>query len=136
MINVEFLIVTYIVSLFVDWVFQADWQASNKSKWSKKDDKIKSASALLSHSFVYACLTTIYVGSIIELSNDKYLIMFIVLFISHAIIDTRIPVKLIMLLKGMTPDQIKDTKNYGFMHIGIDHRLHESVILILAILFK
>ena len=33
-VNVEFLIVTYFIGLFVDWVFQLDWQAINKSKWS------------------------------------------------------------------------------------------------------
>nr|DAX84892.1 MAG TPA: Protein of unknown function (DUF3307) [Caudoviricetes sp.] len=33
MINIEYLVVTYFVSLFVDWVFQTDWQATNKSKW-------------------------------------------------------------------------------------------------------
>lgn len=34
----------------------------------------------------------------------------------------------------MTDDQINDTANFGFMHIGIDHRLHEAVILILALI--
>jgi len=58
--------------------------------------------------------------------------IFWTLFISHAIIDTRIPVKWIMRFKGMSKEQIYDYQNYGFMHIGIDHRLHEIILLGLA----
>ena len=61
--------------------------------------------------------------------------MLVTLFITHAIIDSRIPVKWIMRLKGMTKEQINDYIGYGFMHIGIDHRLHELVIFILSIVF-
>lgn len=39
MVNINYLIVTYIVSLFVDWIFQTEWQAINKSKWNKNDNK-------------------------------------------------------------------------------------------------
>ena len=35
----------------------------------------------------------------------------------------------------MSREQIDDHVNFGFMHIGIDHRLHELVILILSIVF-
>ena len=136
MINTDFLIVTYIVGLFADWVFQSDWQAVNKSKWSKNDDKVLSAIALISHSIQYAIITAAVVTIIIPLSNKNAITMFFVLFISHVIIDTRIPVICIMKLKGMSDDQINDTANFGFMRIGIDHRLHELVILILAIIFK
>ena len=38
-----------------------------------------------------------------------------------------------MKLKGMTNDEINDYKNYGFMHLGIDHRLHEIVLVILSL---
>ena len=132
MVNVEFLIVTYLVSLFVDWIFQWDWQAVNKSKWSKNDNKIFSLLALLTHSATYAAITTLIVAMIMNLSAYNIYIMYIVLLISHAIIDTRIPVKLIMKFKGMKDDQI----NFGFMHIGIDHRLHELVILILSMIIS
>lgn len=132
MININFLVVTYIVSLFVDWVFQWQWQATNKSKWGKNDNKIKSALAVTTHSLIYAMLTTL-VSLILINQLNKFLIVFIVLFISHIIIDTRIPVKYIMRFKGLTWNEIYDYQNYGFMHIGIDHRLHEVTILILSI---
>lgn len=32
----------------------------------------------------------------------------------------------------MTKEQIGDYDQFGFMHIGIDHRLHELVIFILS----
>lgn len=138
MVNVEFLVVTYLVALFVDWVFQTDWQASNKSKWGKNDDKFYTMGALITHSVVYALLTTISVTIILNpnITPANIYIMFFVLLISHAIIDTRIPVKAIMKFKGMTDEQINDYTNYGFMHIGIDHRLHELVILILSMIIK
>ena len=125
MVNVEFLIVSYIVSMFVDWVFQRQWQAKNKSKWSNfkdADDFFMSYAALTTHAFEYALYTSIILGLFIKYDNSD--IIFIVLFISHIIIDTRIPVKLIMKLKGMTNKQINDYQNYGFMHIGIDNRLN------------
>ena len=134
MINIEYLVVTYFVSLFVDWVFQTDWQATNKSKWGKNDNKKISLIALSSHSLIYASITSLIVFIILGLNNIQYIITIITLFITHLIIDTRIPVKWIMRKKDMTDDQINDTANFGFMHIGIDHRLHEAVILILALI--
>jgi len=59
MVNVDFLVVAYFVGMFVDWVFQWNWQAFNKSKWSKQDNKILSISAVTSHSFIYAVFTTV-----------------------------------------------------------------------------
>lgn len=134
MINIEYLVVTYFVSLFVDWVFQTDWQATNKSKWGKNDNKKISLIALSSHSLIYASITSLIVFIILGLNNMQYIITIITLFITHLIIDTRIPVKWIMRKKDMTDDQINDTANFGFMHIGIDHRLHEAVILILSLI--
>lgn len=133
-INTDFLIVTYIVGLFIDWVFQFDWQAINKSKWGKNDNKSLSFMALLSHSVIYGSLTSIIVQYIVGLTPRQYGVITFVLILSHIIIDTRIPVKWIMkYVKQMKQEQIDDTLNYGFMHIGIDHRLHELVILILSI---
>lgn len=134
MINIEYLVVTYFISLFVDWIFQTDWQAANKSKWSKNDNKNISLIALSSHSLIYASITSLIVFIILGLNTMQYVITIITLFITHLIIDTRIPVKWIMRKKDMTYDQINDTTNYGFMHIGIDHRLHEAVIFILALI--
>lgn len=136
MVNVEFLIVTYLVGLFVDWIFQWDWQASNKSKWGKDDNKLLSGVSLFTHSLLYATLTMLFVYLLIGLNVVQYAIVLVVLLITHTIIDIRIPVKWIMKFKGMTDDQINDYTNYGFMHIGIDHRLHELVILILSIFIK
>lgn len=133
-INTDFLIVTYIVGLFIDWVFQFDWQAINKSRWGKNDNKSLSFMALLSHSVIYGSLTSIIVQYIVDLTPRQYSVTTLVLILSHMIIDTRIPVKWIMkYVKQMKQEQIDDTLNYGFMHIGIDHRLHELVILVLSI---
>lgn len=139
MINLEFLIVTYFISLFVDWIFQWEWQASNKSNWDiKRDEKVfsKGFIALITHSIIYALVTTIVVTLLIGLSVTNQIIMLAVLYVSHVIIDSRIPVKKIMKFKGMSDEQINDYVNYGFMHIGIDHRLHELIILILSIFIK
>ena len=134
-IDLNFLVTTYLVALFVDWVFQSDYDAINKSKWSKSDNKLRSFISLMNHSNIYACLTSIIVTILNGFHVKQALIMYIVLFITHAIIDTRILVKCIMKLKGMSKEQIEDYDTYGFMHIGIDHRLHELVILILSIVF-
>lgn len=134
--NIEFLVVSYFVGLFVDWIFQSDWQAYNKSKWEKGDNKVKSLAAVMSHSSIYAILTTVIVYFCVNISNVNAAIMTLVLFITHVIIDTRIPVKFIMKLKGMTNDQINDSIRYGFLHIGIDHRLHEMVLFILSFFIK
>lgn len=134
--NIEFLVVSYFVGLFVDWIFQSDWQAYNKSKWEKGDDKLNSLAAVISHSAVYASLTTYIVYFCINISNVNAVMMILVLFITHVIIDTRIPVKFIMKLKGMTNDQINDSVRYGFLHIGIDHRLHEMVLFILSFFIR
>ena len=134
--NIEFLVISYFVGLFVDWIFQSDWQASNKSKWEKSDNKHNSFSAVISHSAVYAILTTYIVNFCTNISNINAVIMILVLFITHMIIDTRIPVKYIMKLKGMSDDQINDHVRYGFLHIGIDHRLHELVLFILSFFMR
>ena len=125
------------VGIFVDWIFQSDWQAKNKSKWSKGDNKLDSLDALFTHSVIYGFLTMFITALIITQCNYEVMPKFIYivgggLIISHMFIDSRIPVKWIMRLKGMNKEQINDYQNYGFMHIGIDHRLHELVILILA----
>jgi hypothetical protein len=139
-INIEFLVIAYFVTLFIDWVFQWNWQAFNKSKWSRKDNIFTSWLALFSHSFIYTILSTIIIFGILT-GNVNWLFAdcptnivttFITLLVSHIIIDTRIPVKWIMRFKGMSREQINDIQNFGFMHIGIDHRLHELVLLILA----
>ena len=130
--NIEFLIIAYFVSLFIDWIFQSDWQATNKSKWIKSN-YTDATWAVISHSGVYAIMTTFILAllQVITTENQVYIVFF-ALYTTHMIIDTRIPVKWIMRFKGMTWEQINDYKTFGFMHIGIDHRLHELVLLILA----
>jgi hypothetical protein len=146
--NVEFLVIAYFIGLFVDWVFQTQWQANNKSMWKAfidqasgrraMPDRRLSALALLSHSLVYAALTAALTQAILSgftlsvFAAAQTWWMFAVLFVTHAIIDSRIPVKWVMHMKGMTGEQIADIPNYGFMHIGIDHRLHELVLFVMA----
>ncbi len=131
--NIEFIVLTYFISLSVDWIFQTDWQATNKSKWEKGDNKIESLTALISHSFIYSFFTTCIITLIGIITINKSWIVFSILLITHIIIDTRIIVKKIMKFKMLTDNQISDYKNFGFIHIGIDHRLHEIVIIILSL---
>jgi ABC-type phosphate/phosphonate transport system permease subunit len=131
-INIKFLAIAYFISLFVDWVFQWDWQAVNKSRWSKGSNYVLSGIAVATHSLVYTVLTCLPLLFLLDLNYQSFSLIWDALFISHIIIDTRIPVKWIMKFKGMTWEQINDTQTYGFMHTGIDHRLHEMVLLILA----
>ena len=135
-LNLEFLVVAYFISLFVDWIFQWDWQAVNKSKWNFNDNWRHSFFALGTHSLVYAILTSGLLSSLCIITVPQGFLVVLVLLATHLIIDTRIPVKWIMRWKGMTDKQINDFRNYGFMHIGIDHRLHELVLLILAFIIK
>jgi hypothetical protein len=138
-INIEFLVVAYFVTMFVDWILQWQWQAENKSRWTLGDNWRDSAFALLTHGMVYAVISVVVLMLMGILSLDQYVVAEKVmgtLFISHAIIDSRIPVKWVMKFKGMTEAQINDYPNYGFMHIGIDHRLHEAVLVGLAFFVK
>lgn len=134
-LNVEFLAVSYFIGMFVDWVFQWDWQAANKSNWGKKDNKHLSFMAVSTHAFVYAFWTATLTCILTGHTNIAILV-FLYLFVTHGLVDTRIPVKWIMRFKGMSEEQITDYQTYGFMHIGIDHRLHELSLLILAFLIK
>jgi hypothetical protein len=129
--NVEFLLVIYFISLSVDWIFQWQWQALNKSRWGKGYFKPYSLLALTTHSFVYAFLSTWITSILLGTDSAQNTMVFWVLSISHMVIDSRIPVKWIMRFKGMTKEEINDPA-MGFMHIGIDHRLHELVLLALA----
>ena len=131
-LNIEFLIAAYFISLFVDWIFQWQWQAENKSKWGKSVNKRLSFAALFSHSFTYAVITSGLLFLLGTTPVHHVLLVFSVLLLSHTLIDTRIPVKWIMRFKGLSDEQIHDYQNFGFMHIGIDHRLHEITLLALA----
>jgi hypothetical protein len=102
----------------------------NKSNCSDGNG-IKMAIALTTHSFIYAAITSAVVLFVMDLSYPAFSMLWDVLFISHCVIDSRIPVKAIMRFKGITEEQIRDPR-MDFMHIGIDHRLHELVILVLS----
>ena len=131
-INIKFLIICYLISKIADWIFQSQWQADHKSKWNKQDDKLDSTDAAFTHSIIYSGVTTI--GLLIFYGYfPTYIMVLCVLFFTHLFIDTRIPVKWIMRVKGLTKEQIADVQNTGFLQIGIDQRLHEFVILILAL---
>ena len=130
--NVAFVVLAYLVGMAVDWILQVNWQAFNKSRWDKEDNKWVSAAAVLSHSLVYALVTSLAVLLPLGMMVDFWLV-FAVLLVTHTLIDTRVPVKWIMKhIKRMTDEQIADYQNFGFMHIGIDHRLHELVIVVLG----
>ena len=119
MLNTDFLIVIYIVSKIVDWLFQSDQEAREKTS-----NKL----ALVSHSLRYAVLTNIITTLIVP--NPNSIFVFVYLFITHAIIDDRRIVKWVMKLKG-TPQDAP-----GFLEVGIDQRLHELSLLVLAIIIS
>jgi hypothetical protein len=131
-VNITFIVLMYFICQFTDWIFQDDYEAINKSKWSKTDKNLTSFLALLSHSSIYAFIPTCF-WMIVTKETKDLLIIFFTLFISHILIDNRIIVKWIMkYIKGMSNEQINDYSKFGFLHIGIDQRLHEIVIVILG----
>lgn len=136
-INTDFLIIAYLVSMFVDWIFQTQWQARNKYWVSSQTpaEKKRSLYALVSHAMTYALLTTYILYIFNAIRGAIILDIFLVLAVSHAIIDSRIIVKEIMMIKGFTEKELSDPQ-YVFMHIGIDHRLHEFVLVMLALFVK
>lgn len=129
-LNLPFLVMALIIGAFVDFIFQGSWEARNKSLWGKGDNRLKSFAATCVHSIIYASLTTLAVLLILGMLEKAYTV-FPVLFVSHALIDTRIPVRFIMRLKGI-PWQSIVKGNLVYLEIGIDQRLHEAVILALA----
>ncbi len=133
--NVQFLVLAYFVGMFVDWVFQTNWQAANKSRWGRGDNMKRSLRALLTHALIYGVGTTLPVALLLGRGQDLrfYLWVLPALTATHAFIDSRIPVRWVMKhIKRMREDQIDNYAEYGFLHLGIDHRLHELVIVILS----
>lgn len=122
--NLEFLVVALIIAKVVDWIFQTQWQAENKTK---------NIQALLDHCFTYSIIT-IWILILLGILHIGIVtgIIWIILLISHILIDDRTLVKQIMMLKGLTRYQVH-SKEYGWLQIGIDQRLHELTILAIAL---
>jgi len=122
--NLEFLVVALIISKSVDWILQTQWQANNKTfdQW-----------ALIDHVTTYTLFTTALVVLITGITSILTIInMLILLWWSHAIIDQRGLIKKIMIWKGLSRHQVY-SKEYGWLELGIDQRLHELVILGMAL---
>ncbi len=125
MINIEFLILTLIISKSVDWILQTKHHATHKTieLWP-----------LLEHSFIYAAWTASLVYMIIgHYSLSEFVFVAMALFYSHLLIDNRWVVKQIMIIKGMTTEEVY-SKEYAWLERGIDQRLHELVILGLSMI--
>ncbi len=112
--NLEFLVTALVIGKAVDWIFQSKYQAQNK---------ISNFWALFEHSMFYSIITTGIVIMIVGISTG--------LLVSHIIIDNRFLVKFIMYMKGMTLEEA-NSKEYGWLQIGIDQRLHDVVILLIT----
>lgn len=123
-VNVEFIVVGGIVSKAVDWIFQSQWEAVNKTK---------SIFALFQHSLVYSLLTVDITSYLLNIQAADTVFILSVLLLTHMIIDNRRVVKLIMRLKGLSQEQIS-SKEYGWLQLGIDQILHEVVILTIGIM--
>jgi hypothetical protein len=119
--NLEFLVVALIISKSVDWILQTKKQAENKTT-----DTV----SLLWHCLTFAGITSIILLVILGASYP-YISVLLLLFGSHIIIDKRYIVKKIMMWKGLSRHQVY-SKEYGWLQIGIDQRLHELVILVIA----
>lgn len=124
-INIPLLVVLFIVSKIFDFLIQTSWEAEEKSK------KI---APLLVHSFIYSFFSSVVTYLLVPLTTCQLSIIFVVLFVTHIFIDSRRPVlwwmKNVKLIKGDL------SKKWGPFHIDIDQRMHELVILILAIVIK
>jgi ABC-type Fe3+ transport system permease subunit len=139
-LNVELLLVLLIVGAAVDWILQWQWQAMNKSKWNGKRwggecalQRKRSWAALLTHCLTFAFVTTTAVAFLVPGFYGTHAMTqcFYGLFLSHILIDNRYPVKWILRMKGLSWGEIEGP-DYGYLHIGVDQRLHELAALILA----
>ncbi len=122
--NLEFLVVALIISKAIDWVFQTKWQAENKTH---------NLEALFEHCIWYATLTTMITFGLVFSTFLQYTILnvFMILFVTHMIIDTRLPSKLIMMIKGLTWEEA-NSKEYAWLDLELDQILHTLVILYIA----
>ncbi len=122
-LNISFLGVTYIIGKSVDYILQMQSQAENKTK---------DIQTLATHSFIYSSWTTSLVTVILNITDIAIILSIVwVLFFTHVLIDKRDIVKFIMHCKGIKYEEM-NTK-YGWLQIEIDQRLHELVILALAL---
>ena len=136
-LNIEFLLVAYFVGMIVDWISQTQWQAINKSFWTPRKkpgvivdlktgtsretevlevpDTDISLKALLRHSWIYAMLTSTVLFILVPVTTPfAGVIVTCTLFLTHAAIDSRIPVKWIMRwIKGMSGREIFHKGNFG-----------------------
>jgi len=120
MINLELLVIALVICKAVDWIIQTKYQSINKTK-----DRV----ALLTHAATYGILSTILISFFTPVASP--LILISLLITTHIIIDDRKIVKLLMRFKGMTPEEVID-KRYLGIQIGIDQRLHEVVLVVIA----
>ncbi len=122
--NLEFLVAALIIGRAVDWIFQTKYQAENKT-WDLR--------ALFEHSMFYS-LITMWILVMLDITVPGLIAGYIwgALLISHMIIDNRLFVKFLMYVKGLTWEEV-NSKEYGWLQIGIDQRLHDIVILLIAL---
>lgn len=129
LINLEFLVVLLIVSKSVDWILQTRWQVENKSI---------NTDALFIHSLIYAVVSLFITMYIVYDDKMFYWWMYTILLmwiltVTHILIDNRSIVIKIMKFKGITQSEI-DSGQYNWLQIQIDQRLHELVILVIALI--
>ncbi len=122
--NLEFLVAALIIGRAVDWIFQTKYQAENKT-WNFW--------ALFEHSMFYSLITMwilVMFGITVPGLTAGYI--WGTLLLSHMIIDNRFFVKFLMYMKGLTWEEV-NSKEYGWLQIGIDQILHDVVILLIAL---
>ncbi len=130
MVDITFLILTILCGAFYDWIFQLEWVFNNKNNMlSKRFIRIYT---LHLHSAVYATLTYLTVSVLIGHGLPLY--VWVVLLLSHIFIDSRLPINAILKLKGIPEEDYLNCDRYGYLITNVDNRLHELVIIILAIL--
>ena len=111
----------FISHLVMDWIFQWNWEATNKSKHLLP---------LLFHSFIY---TLGFIPAFLIYKVN--LVWLVLLFLSHALIDNRkIELWLLEKFKGFKREENSESI-WTILIIGIDQVLH-LVILAIVVIFS
>lgn len=128
--NLQLLVILLLIGAIVDVLFQFEWVFKNKDNITS-DSKVRNYTLFL-HSFVYATLT--YIFTLLILQRDHGVHVWIILFLSHLYIDSRIPINFILKFKGVLEKDYRNNKDYGYLIMAVDQRLHELVILIIVLI--
>ena len=125
-----FLLVALVLGKFIDWVFQNSWQVYWKSKFGENWGK--ALTALVSHSLIYATFTAVALENLFHLTGWRVINMWLVLLISHIVIDNLYLVKFIFRLKGYPRESLDNYYESAWAIAGVQQILVDVSIIIAA----